>query len=720
MRRIVSGITAFMLVLCSLAMLFTFSMSAAQISSGSCGNGVNWVLNDSGTLTISGNGAMHDFDRTSSPWYNNRYMISKIVIAKGVTSVGSYAFYDCTGVSEVVLDDSVAHIGDHAFWGCEALADISLGGAVTIEQNAFLECVSLVSVSLPSSVIKIDPYAFQNCSSLKEINVDENNAFFTSLDGVLYNKDMSALLLYPASKEGNSYDVPSSVKRIGKLAFANSMLEVIGISSGVSIVEFGAFFGCTELTDINVSAESPYLSSVEGVLFGKNKKVLIAYPAASSVQDYNVPAGVAHIGDGAFYGCRYLSNVVIPDGVSYIGHSAFSDCTSLKTVELPGSLKELSDWSFSGCAELEALTFNGTYKTWNKINKASSWASLSGTDTENGTFEVVFTNFTFSASSSGLCGDRLTWSIDWAGNLMISGTGAMYDYKPDSVIAPPWNDRKDEINTVIIGDGVTSVGGYAFDACVNLTSVSIADSVIYIGENAFGACTSLANAVLPVGLNYLHPLSFRDCSSLSDVYIDESNAYFSALDGVLFNKDRTELLLYPKGMAENAYVIPESVSVIAPQAFSYSMLSIVNIPSGVSLIDMNAFFGTDMLSTVRFIGSERQWNSVVKGEHWDTYAGAYTASGTYELVFVSADDVIYGDANGDGTVDNKDLVRIKKYIAGFDFDTGVSSETVNGGADANGDGIIDNKDLVRLKKYLASYDYDTGMSDVVLGPIADV
>ncbi len=717
MRRTVSIITALMLVLSALLVLFTFSTSAAQLASGTCGDGVNWVLNDTGTLTISGYGAMYDYTEGSAPWYSKRYSISNAVITNGVTNVGSYAFYDCTGLFSVILSDSVTVIGDHAFFSCESLADAALGSGLTvIEQNAFLGCLSLERISLPSTLNTLDGYAFQNCLSLSEITVDENNNYFSSADGVLFNKDMTALLLYPSQKEGSAYTLPDTVKRIGKTAFANSMLESISLPPSVSVIEFGAFWQCYDLSEINVDPASVYLTSIDGVLFSKNGKVLIAYPSANPNESYTVPSGTAHIGDGAFNGCSTLANVVISDGAAYIGHSAFIDCTSLKTVVLPGSIKEMSDWSFAGCAGLETLTFNGTVSTWNKIRKASSWGFLSGTETEVGTFEVAFTNISFSASSSGLCGDSLTWSIDGTGTLSVSGTGAMYNYKADSVITPPWNSRKGEIRNVVIGEGVTSIGDYAFESCTNIQNVMLADSVVYIGENAFALCSSLGSVTLPESLNSLHALSFRDCYSLYEIKVDDNNNYFSSVGGVLFNKDKTVLLRYPPNNAENAYIVPESVRVIAAQAFAYSPITVVNIPSGVSMIDMNAFFASDRLATIRFIGTERQWKTVVGGEYWDTYAGANSTKGTYELVFVSADDILYGDATGDGIIDNKDLVRIKKYLAAYDYDTGISTVEADRGADATGDGIIDNKDLVRLKKYLAAYDYDTGTSSVVLGP----
>ncbi len=143
----------------------------------------------------------------------------------------------------------------------------------------------------------------------------------------------------------------------------------------------------------------------------------------------------------------------------------------------------------------------------------------------------------------------------------------------------------------------------------------------------------------------------------------------------------------------------------------------MTIPGSVTSVGSSSFNECSSLESITYKGTEEKWSTVTKGSNWDKDAGCDTAKGTYMLVF-SPPAFTYGDATGDGIVDGKDLVRIKKYIAGYDFDMGISDVDIETGADANGDGVIDGKDLVRLKKYIAGFDFDTGKSDVELGPVA--
>ena len=137
----------------------------------------------------------------------------------------------------------------------------------------------------------------------------------------------------------------------------------------------------------------------------------------------------------------------------------------------------------------------------------------------------------------------------------------------------------------------------------------------------------------------------------------------------------------------------------------------------VKRIGDHAFSECLALKNITFYKTSGSFDDVVKGAYWDTNAGAYTSAGAYS-VSETTDSILinYGDANGDGSINAKDLLKIKKYLSAYDYDTGTSSVDIYPGGDCTGDGFINAKDLIRLKNYLSSYDYDTGRSDVVLGP----
>lgn len=148
---------------------------AAETASGTCGDNVTWVLDDSGTLTISGTGAMKDYSPSSSgkaPWYSNRSSITQVIIESDVTSVGTYAFYECSNLISVTIQYGVASIGSGAFSYCSSLANITIPDSVTtIGQSAFYRCENLTSMTIPDGVTSIGSYAFDRCSGLTSITI---------------------------------------------------------------------------------------------------------------------------------------------------------------------------------------------------------------------------------------------------------------------------------------------------------------------------------------------------------------------------------------------------------------------------------------------------------------------------------------------------------------------------------------------------------------------
>lgn len=221
--------------------------------------------------------------------------------------------------------------------------------------------------------------------------------------------------------------------------------------------------------------------------------------------------------------------------------------------------------------------------------------------------------FVFAAQTdSNSCGESLTWSLDTAtGVLEISGTGAMCDYL---VSKTPWYGDRSVIKTVNILDGVTSIGSGAFYDCDYLEIVSVPNSVLSIGDNAFRDCESLEEIILPDNLTSIGkeafyysgligisiPASvtsigdnaFGWCGSLEKISVEENNGYFSSDEyGVLFNKDKTELVKYPNNNQETDYAIPDTVKSLKGDSFEncYS-LKTVTIPASVTSIGDGVFY----------------------------------------------------------------------------------------------------------------------------------
>ena len=253
------------------------------VASGTCGDNLTWKLDDGGTLTISGKGAMTGWvDSDFAPWKTYSNTINKVVIQPGVTSIGGHAFSKCKNLTSITIPEGVTSIGISAFLDCFNLTSITIPKGVTsIELSTFQGCSSLTSITIPEGVTSIGVYAFQECSSLTSITIPEG---VTSIeDGVFYK-----------CSSFTSITIPEGVTRIGSSAFEGcSSLTSITIPEGVTSIGISAFWDCFNLTSITI------------------------------------PEGVTSIGTGAFRGCSSLTSITIPESVTSIGEYAFYACDGL-------------------------------------------------------------------------------------------------------------------------------------------------------------------------------------------------------------------------------------------------------------------------------------------------------------------------------------------------------------------------------------------------------
>ena len=212
---------------------------------------VMWTFDPSTTtLTISGTGAMADYDSRNMPWFDNKEYITNVIIENGVTSIGRNAFNGCAGLTSVTIPASVTSIGLCAFENCSSLTSITIPNSVTsIGEYAFMGCRNLTSITIPTSVTSIYGNTFNNCNILESINVDVNNQNYASEDGVLFNKDKTTLVRYPQGKSGTSYDIPADVTSINTNAFqgCSNLVTVYALrSESVPTLGDDVFENCNE------------------------------------------------------------------------------------------------------------------------------------------------------------------------------------------------------------------------------------------------------------------------------------------------------------------------------------------------------------------------------------------------------------------------------------------------------------------------------------------
>ena len=322
--------------------------------------------------------------------------LTSITIPNSVTRIGIMAFRDCTGLTSITLSNSVTSIRDWAFWGCTGLTSITIPDSVTIIGIwAFLGCTGLTSITLGNSVTSIREGVFDGCTGLISINVASGNNYYSDNNGVLFNKEKTELIKYPAGKSQTSYTIPNSVTSIGTRAFYKCTgLTSITIPNSVTSIGDWAFDGCTGLTSINVASGNNYYSGINGVLFNKKKTELIRYPEGKSQTSYTIPNSVTSIGYGAFYGCTDLTSITIPNSVTSIGTRAFYKCTGLTSITIPNGVTSIGDWAFWDCTGLTSITipnsvtsigdsaffdctslrtahYTGTSEQWTKVSIAS-------------------------------------------------------------------------------------------------------------------------------------------------------------------------------------------------------------------------------------------------------------------------------------------------------------------------------------------------------------
>ena len=353
-RRVMSMLLALVMVV-GMVPLLPLQVNAAEATSGTCGKNLTWTLDADGTLTISGTGAMYNYNQNNRvPWPST---IKKIFLTDGITSIGNYAFKGCSLLNRIYIPNSVTSIGDYAFYGCSNLNSISIPNFVTsIGKYAFGHCSALTNVNISNisnSLISIGDYAFEYCSSLTSIHIPNSVNYIgcfafeycSSLRSINISTSMISIerSTFLACSSLANINIPDSVTSIGRASFQQcSSLTSIDIPNSVTSIRNSAFLMCSNLTNINIP------NSVTSI--GQD-----AFSHCSSLDNVNIPNSVTYIRDCVFRYCSSLTSINIPKSVTSIGRRSFEGCTSLTNISIPNSVTHISDWAFLSCTSLSDI-----------------------------------------------------------------------------------------------------------------------------------------------------------------------------------------------------------------------------------------------------------------------------------------------------------------------------------------------------------------------------
>lgn len=270
-------------------------------------------------------------------------------------------------------------IGYKAFASNLMLEAISISDTIKIiRSKAFYNCINLQRLELPSSIIEIGRRAFVGCGSLKEIVMSRAEKY-TCDSGLLINSESGTLLRAANTEKALRIAIPDNIRTIQEYAFDESKVKQIILPRNLGSIESNAFFRCTALESFEISSTNLSFRCVDGVIYSKDGKILLTYPAGSrrrgyileddvieiahnafagtlNIESITFPSGLLRIGSKAFAGCENIRSILLPISVQSIGERAFQGCAKLKHIMLPRGIKEIGDYAFSECESLETIS----------------------------------------------------------------------------------------------------------------------------------------------------------------------------------------------------------------------------------------------------------------------------------------------------------------------------------------------------------------------------
>ncbi len=598
--------------------------------------------------------------------------LAEINIPAGVTEIGSNCFDGCESLKKIDIPDGVKSIGNNAFAGCKSLEEITIPEGVTsIDFYAFLDCINLEKVKIPESIKEISYRAFYNCTNLKSINLPRgiSDIGFEALDGTaLYNDKLnwengvlyvdSTLISAEKSIDG-AYEIKQGTTLVASAAFnecygltsvtfpagvtglcEGAFLRCDGLSAvrlpdGLISIGDSAFSHCTGLMDVSIPDSVTYIGygafedsgiynafNFDGNVFYIDNALIRASENLSG--EYAIKEGTTAIAEAAFANARELTDVVVPNSIKVIARRTFDECVSLRKVVLSDGLKEIGDRAFFNCCKLTDLTIPSSVT---EIGTVAFYSTA---------LERVDLPQNLTVISHGLFENSSLKEINIPETVTYIGFEAFAD---------------SELKSVYIPASVEKIEDDAFGGRYSLEKITVSPENKNYASDGSGALftknmrtlimlpdgTTITEYTIPDGVYTVYPwaidgkvevvnvpASVDECTDafhgnwLTAVNVDPANKNYASDEyGVLYNKEMTELLCYPKGSPRDRYRVPDGVIVISDYSITDTALGIISLPA--SLMYSPHFDRYDSLALIYFRGNKDQWNNI-KNEWGDGHS----------------------------------------------------------------------------------------------------
>lgn len=616
------------------------------------------TLKSDGSLIISGTGNMKNWrynNEDVAEWHEKINNISKLTIEEGITSIGERTFMRCIRLKNIKLPSTIAKIETFAFDGCASLESIEINGYFTLYPTVFTQCDELTKLKITKDVEKISKSIISSIDNLEEIEVDQKNTHLKTIDGILYNYDVSELIGCPPKKEGKVI-IPNGVKIIGDMAFQS----------------------CKNITEIEIP------SSVETI-------EKYAFNICDSLRKINIPGSVKVLKEKTFWQCKELEEVILEEGVKEIEFGGIQNCKKVKIIKIPSTLEKIDKGAFvgdSGITNFVVDEENNNYCSENGIlyNKDKSVLIRYTTGSIEETFTIP--NYVKSIEENSFYRANNLKRIVLNNNIKeIPNKAFFYCINLTNVemtnsveiIGVLAFARCESLEKIIIPEGVISIENSAFWICKNLEEVNIVGGLITIGNESFDGCERLTKINIPQTLKFIGTGVFKE--------VPGPVSYYSNNQAMQTYK--------AQNLEETTYNILEPTLMWKIEQYKEKITKdIGSLIKTFPNINLN-----ELKNNVKTNGDVK----IYEKENEITNLNQKVINGMKLKIALDNEVVIYklivqGDIDGDGDADVEDILEINRHRLVEDENQRLKGIYLEAG-DVDEDGDADVEDMLEINRY---------------------